>query len=123
MRAKRLMLHHTNRLASMLVCCRMTEMRKEENKAFRTDLEEAASSKAQLSDQLADARAEASSWQHQLTAAEEKLDTLKERFKHERSQKQAIEQDSEVCSCPTTLCNSPRLQLVGTRSIQSKQQS
>ena len=73
-------------------------MRQEENRAFRKDLEEASTSKAQLSEQLADARAEAASWQHQLTAAEEKLDSLKERFKHERAQKQAVELDSEVCS-------------------------
>lgn len=74
-------------------------MRQEENKAFRRDLEEASTSKAQLLEQLSDARAEAASWQHQLTAAEEKLDALKERFKHERARKLAVEQDSEVCSC------------------------
>ena len=76
----------------------MSEMRQEENRAFRKDLEEASTSKAQLSEQLADARAEAASWQHQLTAAEEKLDSLKERFKQERAQKLAVELDSEVCS-------------------------
>ena len=93
-------------------------MRQEENQAFRKDLEEAASSKAQLSDQLADARAEAASWQHQLTAAEQKLDSLKERFKHERSQRLAIEQDSEVFSdCATS---HPHLQLAGTKSTKFK---
>lgn len=78
-------------------------MRLEENKSFRKDLDEANTSKGQLSDQLSDARAEAASWQHQLTAAEEKLDALKERLKHERAQKLAVEQDSEVCSCLCTL--------------------
>lgn len=72
-------------------------MREEESKAFRHDLEEAATSKEQLSEQLADARAEAASWQHQLTAAEEKLDAVREGFKRERAQKLAAEQDSEVC--------------------------
>ncbi len=71
-------------------------MRQQENEAFRRDLEEAASSKADLADQLSDARAEAGSWQHQLVEAKEVQDQLKDRLKLERAQKQAVEQELEV---------------------------
>ena len=72
-------------------------MRRQETEAFRKDLEEAASSKAELADQLSDARAEAASWQHQLAEAKEVQDNLKERLAAERNQTHNLEQELEVC--------------------------
>ena len=74
----------------------MAEMRRAEGESFRRDLQEAADSKQQLADQLSDARAEATSWQHQLAEAKEVQDSLKERIRLERTQKQAVEQELEV---------------------------
>ena len=81
-------------------CCfgRMAEMRQQENEAFRRDLDEAASSKAELADQLSDARAEAASWQHQLAEAKEVQDTLRQRLAHERTAVHTLEQELEVNS-------------------------
>lgn len=76
--------------------CRMIGMRQQENEAFRRDLEEAASSKVELADQLSDARAEAGSWQHQLAEAREVQDSLKERLRLERTLQQKVEQEVEV---------------------------
>ncbi|KAL0031101.1 hypothetical protein WJX77_003837 [Trebouxia sp. C0004] len=74
---------------------RMIGMRQQENEAFRRDLEEAASSKVELADQLSDARAEAGSWQHQLAEAREVQDSLKDRLRLERTLKQKVEQEVE----------------------------
>ena len=71
-------------------------MRQQENEAFRRDLEEAASSKAELANQLSDARAEAGSWQHQLAEARQVQDSLKDRLRLERTLKQKVEQEVEV---------------------------
>ena len=76
--------------------CRMIGMRQQENEAFRRDLEEAASSKAELANQLSDARAEAGSWQHQLAEARQVQDSLKDRLRLERTLKQKVEQEVEV---------------------------
>ncbi|DBB10139.1 TPA: hypothetical protein ACH3X3_001723 [Trebouxia sp. C0006] len=74
---------------------RMIGMRQQENEAFRRDLEEAASSKAELANQLSDARAEAGSWQHQLAEARQVQDSLKDRLRLERTLKQKVEQEVE----------------------------
>ncbi len=79
------------------VLCRMVGMRQAENEAFVKDLQEAADSKQQLADQLSDAKAEAASWQHQLAEAKEVQDTLRERIRLERTEKQALEEELEVC--------------------------
>ena len=71
-------------------------MRQVESEAFRKNLQEAADSKQQLADQLSDARAEAASWQHQLLEAKEMQDSLKERIRFERKQKEAVEEELEV---------------------------
>ena len=78
------------------IVCRMIGMRQQENEAFRRDLEETASSKAELADQLSDARAEAGSWQHQLAEARQVQDSLKDRLRLERTLKQKVEQEVEV---------------------------
>ena len=78
-------------------------MRQQENEAFRRDLEEAAASKVELGEQLSDARAEASSWQHQLVGAKEGQDALKERLRQERTLKQSLEQQLEVRLMTTTI--------------------
>lgn len=95
-------------------------MRQVENEAFIKDLQEAADSKQQLADQLSDARAEAASWQHQLAEAKEVQESLKERIRLERTEKQALEDELEVLlfilpffnvspyvlcmACPRSLC-------------------
>ena len=78
------------------IVCRMIGMRQQENEAFRRDLEEAASSKAELANQLSDARAEAGSWQHQLAEARQVQDSLKDRLRLERTLKQEVQQKVEV---------------------------
>ena len=84
--------------------CRMISMRQQETQAFNKDLEEADSTKADLADQLSDARAEAGSWQHQLAQAKEVQQSLKDRLALERTQKQAVDQELEVCM-PVLLYN------------------
>ena len=79
-------------------------MRQVENEAFRRDLQEAADSKQQLADALSDARAEATSWQHQLAEAREVQDSLKECIRLERAQKGAVEQELEVCTLLQYTC-------------------
>lgn len=79
-------------------------MRQVENEAFLKDLQEAADSKQQLADQLSDARAEAASWQHQLAEAKEVQDSLRERIRLERAEKQALEEELEVILSVDTDC-------------------